>query len=103
MAIAAEPAVRLRNSARIFTTAAFFQFRLRSREWPMRPAVNLVVGAIGPDGAMRVSADDNGGIRIESAPVERERVIRSIRALADRGAIRVDSSDSAVILSTPGS
>ena len=65
--------------------------------------LNLVVGAVGADGAMRCAHSADGGVRIEAAGAEVERLVRAVRALESRGAVRVDTSESAVILSTPGS
>ena len=63
--------------------------------------LNLVIGAVGPDGLLRCSANDSGGIRILAAEGEAERAVRSLKGLAARGVISVDTSDTTVILSIP--
>jgi len=60
--------------------------------------LNLVVGALGPDGLLRYRLTDDGGIRIEATPGESERAGRALKALADRAGLSVDTSESSVIL-----
>jgi signal transduction histidine kinase len=62
--------------------------------------LNLVVGAIDADGRFHGSTSD-GKARVESAEAEIDRTVRALRALAERGAVRVDTSGPAVILSIP--
>jgi signal transduction histidine kinase len=63
--------------------------------------LNLVIGAVGPDGSLQCSFEPPGTVRVTPAPGELERAARGLRALADRGAVRVDTSDTTVILSIP--
>ena len=63
--------------------------------------LNLFVGAIGADGGLRCETSSRRGVSIEATPSEIERVQRALRGLADRGAISVDTSESAIILSIP--
>jgi hypothetical protein len=62
--------------------------------------LNLVAGAVGSDGQFRGSAVE-GNARIEAQEGEVERSLRSLKALEDRGAVRVDASGTTVILSIP--
>ena len=61
--------------------------------------LNLVVGAIGNNGEVVADFVPSRGVRIKALEGESERLGRALRGLADRGAIAVDTSDSAVILS----
>ena len=61
--------------------------------------LSLIVGAIGEDGDVRADFVPAGGVRMMPSGGESERLGRALRSLADRGAISVDTSDSAVILS----
>ncbi|MGK2963885.1 MAG: hypothetical protein ACSLFK_17320 [Gemmatimonadaceae bacterium] len=60
--------------------------------------LNLIVGAVGPDGLLRCRLTGDGGIRIYTMPGESERAGRALKALADRADLSVDASDSSVIL-----
>jgi hypothetical protein len=62
--------------------------------------LNLLAGAIGPDGRLKGSASGSR-IHIETSEYEIERIERALRALVDRGAVRVETSGPAVILSIP--
>jgi hypothetical protein len=62
--------------------------------------LNLVVGAIGSDGTFRGSSS-GGAVRIEGSEGEIERSVRALRGLVERGAVRVDTSGTTVILSIP--
>ena len=61
--------------------------------------LQLVVGAIGQDGAVRCSLDSPGTVRIASSEAETHRAARAMAGLAARGVVTADVSDSAVILS----
>ncbi len=88
-------------------TLSFAQQAVEQSEESVRLAeasialLNLVVGAIGSDGFVQCSADASGEVRIRGSAGEVERTVRSLKGLADRGAIRVDTSDTTVILSIP--
>jgi hypothetical protein len=60
--------------------------------------MNLIVGAVGPDGSLRCRLTDDGGISIDATPGESERAGRALKALADMADLSVDASDSSVIL-----
>lgn len=61
--------------------------------------LSLLVGAIGPYGAVRCTLESPGAIRIEAPEGESHRAARAMAGLAARGVITADASDSAVILS----
>ena len=63
--------------------------------------LDLLIGAIGPDGDIRCRVSPDGGVTIARSAEEVDRTVRNLRALAERGAIRIESSDSAVILTIP--
>ena len=63
--------------------------------------LNLVIGAVGSDGSLQCSFEPPAGVRLTPVPGELERAARGLKALADRGAVRVDTSDTTVILSIP--
>ena len=65
--------------------------------------LNLVVGSIGSRGSLACSFESPDGVRLTPAPGEFERAVRGLKPLADRGAVRVDTSDTTVILSIPKS
>ncbi len=60
--------------------------------------LNLLVGAVGPDGFLRCRLTGDGGIVIDAMPGESERAVRALKALADRADLSVGASDSSVIL-----
>ena len=61
--------------------------------------LNLLVGAIGPDGVVRCTLESPGKVRIAAPEPESHRAARAMSGLAARGVVTVDASDSAVILS----
>jgi hypothetical protein len=61
--------------------------------------LNLLVGAIGPDGVVRCSLESPGTVRIAASEGESHRAARAMKGLAARGVVTADASDSAVILS----
>lgn len=61
--------------------------------------LNLVVSAIGDNGEVVADFVPSRGVRITPLQGESERLSRALSGLADRGAIAVDTSESAVILS----
>lgn len=61
--------------------------------------LKLLVGAIGPDGAVRCSLESPGVVRIAASEAESHRAARAMGGLAARGVVTADASDSAVILS----
>lgn len=63
--------------------------------------LDLVVGAIGADGEVHCELASARGVRITPSHGGAERAQRALEGLAERGAIRVDTSDSAVILTIP--
>ena len=61
--------------------------------------LNLLVGAIGPDGLLRCTLESPGAVRIAASETESYRAARALAGLAARGVVTADASDSAVILS----
>lgn len=63
--------------------------------------LDLVVSAVGPDGTVRCELVSSESVRIEPWG-DAARAITALRALEERGALGVDTSDPAVILTIPG-
>ena len=63
--------------------------------------LSLVVNAIDVGGSIEGQSGERGEVRLTSVEGEVERAVRALSVLADRGAVRVDTSDTTVILSIP--
>ena len=63
--------------------------------------LNLIVSSVGPDGSVRCELVSSQSVRIEPSG-DVTRAIVALKALEDRGALAVDTSDPAVILTIPG-
>lgn len=63
--------------------------------------LNLVVSAVHADGSIDATPGEHGEVRLTAVELELERTVRALSVLADRGAVRVDTSDTTVILSIP--
>lgn len=61
--------------------------------------LNLLVGAIGPDGLVRCTLESPGALRIAASGAESHRAAGAMAGLAARGVVTAEASDSAVILS----
>ena len=63
--------------------------------------LNLVAGAVGPDGVLEARHVAHGGVAIGAIEGEAQRTARAIQHLAKRAGASVEAGDATVILSIP--
>ncbi len=97
--------VRSRSSAVDPTTMNFVQVAVDQSEESVRLAegaislINLVLGAVGNDGSLRIELIAPSTVRIAATETAAARTVHSLASLASRASMSANAEDAAVILS----